>query len=214
MTTAGATARPAHGSPTLLSQAELSHLLNVAGLITDAFYAHDHWLGWLSPLIRLGIHQDLRQRLLHQLDNSAYPHYACLIATQSCSQPSPNQLQPYQQHHHSKLTILGTIEISLRSIPELGLGEFACPYLSNLAIRDSHRRQGIAQQLLQRSEETIRNWGFREIYLHVLENNRAALQLYRSQGYHIRHSDNHWGNLLLGQPRQLLMYKPLGTKAS
>jgi GNAT superfamily N-acetyltransferase len=191
----------------LLSQAELSQLLDVAALITETFYANDHWLGWLSPLIRLGIHQDLRQRLLNQLDNTAYPHYACLIATRPAPLPTLN-LCP------AKPTLLGTVEISLRSIPELGLSDFACPYLSNLAIGNPHRRQGIALQLLKRSEETIRNWGFREIYLHVLENNRAALDLYRKLGYHIRRSDNHWGNLLFGQPRQLLMHKALTSRAN
>jgi GNAT superfamily N-acetyltransferase len=196
-----------------LSQAELSQLLDVATVITAAFHAHDHWLGWLSPLIRLGIHQDLRQRLLAQLANAAYPQYACLIATQSISDPTgassgesslylpPSTLSPS--------TLVGTVEISLRFIPELGLGDQACPYVSNLAVMHAHRQQGIAQQLLQNCETTICSWGFREVYLHVLENNHSALGLYRKLGYRIRHTDNHWGSLLLGQPRQLLMHKSL-----
>jgi GNAT superfamily N-acetyltransferase len=187
-----------------LSQAELSQLLDVATVITTAFHAHDHWLGWLSPLIRLGIHQDLRQRLLAQLANMAYPQYACLIATQPISNPTgASSLHPHPS------TLIGTVEISLRFIPELGLGDQACPYVSNLAVMHAHRQQGIAQQLLQNCETTICSWGFREVYLHVLENNHAALGLYHKLDYRIRHADNHWGSLLLGQPRQLLMHKSL-----
>jgi GNAT superfamily N-acetyltransferase len=186
-----------------LSQAELSQLLDVATVITTAFHAHDHWLGWLSPLIRLGIHQDLRQRLLAQLANTAYPQYACLIATQPTSNSMGTSI------YLTPATLVGTVEISLRFIPELGLGDQACPYVSNLAVMHAHRQQGIAQKLLQNCEATICSWGFREVYLHVLENNHAALGLYRKLGYRIRHTDNHWGSLLFGQPRQLLMHKSL-----
>jgi GNAT superfamily N-acetyltransferase len=192
-----------------LSQAELSQLLDVATVITAAFHAHDHWLGWLSPLIRLGIHQDLRQRLLAQLANTAYPQYACLIATQPTSNPTGASSLHLPPSTLAPLSLVGTVEISLRFIPELGLGDQACPYVSNLAVMHAHRQQGIAQKLLQNCETTICNWGFREVYLHVLENNHAALGLYRKLGYRIRHTDNHWGSLLLGQPRQLLMQKSL-----
>jgi ribosomal protein S18 acetylase RimI-like enzyme len=192
---------PAQLNALQLRPAGLAELLETAAVITAAFHIHDHWLGWLSPLIKLGIHQDLRQRLLGQLANVAYPHYACLVA----ATPHPPTTRPPEISPE----IIGTLELSLRTIPELGLGDQACPYLSNLAICPSYRRHGIAQKLLLQGEVTIRDWGFREIYLHVLENNHAALGLYRKLGYRVRQSHHPWGHYFWGQPRQLLMYKSL-----
>jgi GNAT superfamily N-acetyltransferase len=175
--------------PFWLAQAEVAQLPEVAAVITEAFHTSDPWLGWLSPLIRLGIYQDLRQRLL-----VGTSHYACFISGIS----------------HLNLTkILGTVEINLRSIPELASPSLTFPYLSNLAVRSSHRRQGIAEQLLLTCEQTVLGWGYRDLYLHAMEDNQAAIGLYQKLGYRLRQTENSWGYLLWRQPRQLLLHKSL-----
>lgn len=187
------------GSPVRLTSANLLQLPEVAAVITEAFHTNDPWLGWLSPLIRLGIHQDLRQRLLQETS-----HYACLASFADLSNPDLGRVELGQPTQ-----ILGTVEISVRSIPELAAPSLTYPYLSNLAVRSRYRRLGIAQQLLLSCEQTIWSWGYRDVYLHVMENNQAAAALYHKLGYRLRQAENSWGYLLWGQPRQLLLHKLL-----
>jgi len=63
--------------------------------------------------------------------------------------------------------------------------------------------------LLSNCEETAREWGFSEIYLHVLENNHAARQLYYQAGYRLQQVDWNWTGWLFGQPRRLFLRKQI-----
>jgi len=58
------------------------------------------------------------------------------------------------------------------------------PYLSNLCVDESFRGQRIGRALV-RSVENIActTWGFSRMYLHVDVDNKAALELYKSEGY-------------------------------
>ncbi|HTL04909.1 MAG TPA: ribosomal protein S18-alanine N-acetyltransferase [Gemmatimonadales bacterium] len=53
----------------------------------------------------------------------------------------------------------------------------------DLAVRPEERRRGIASRLLVAVRETLQRDGVREIYLEVRESNRAAIELYRGQGF-------------------------------
>ena len=58
------------------------------------------------------------------------------------------------------------------------------PYLSNLAIVDEFRRQGLARMLLNRCESIAREeWGQSQLYLRTEEENNAATGMYESCGY-------------------------------
>ena len=93
--------------------------------------------------------------------------------------------------------LVGCVELALRPTDGKLPGEFAVPplfmlhtdaslgaYLSNLAVRPSHRRQGVATRLLEACEAVVRHsWRMPALYLHVDEHNAPAANLYRARGY-------------------------------
>lgn len=153
-------------------------------------------MGYLYPVLRVGIYEDLRSRLQNR-----HHHYACLAAVlRDVSGLLPNGMGDRP---------VGTVEISLRNHTFNPFGHSRYPYLSNLAVLADYRRQGIAQQLLHTSERIARDWGYQEIYLHVLENNHRARRLYWKAGYRLKAVNTNTISWFLGKPRQLLLSKRL-----
>ncbi|MEB3277970.1 MAG: GNAT family N-acetyltransferase [Lyngbya sp.] len=185
-------------------------LLALTDVLAESFHSRVGFLGWAYPILRLGIYEDLRNRLANSSD-----YYVCLVAV------SANSASP--QVHNSPMTtdvLVGTVEMGLRS-RGVGEGEFPnswiasrsqqFPYLSNLAVHPEYRRLGVAQQLLSRCESIATQWGYSQLYLHVLENNNPAKRLYFKAGYRLAEIERNWNSLLFGQPKQLLMRKTLQT---
>ncbi|CAH2058767.1 unnamed protein product [Thlaspi arvense] len=56
-------------------------------------------------------------------------------------------------------------------------------YISNVAVRESFRRKGIAKRLIWKAEALAKNWGCRAIGLHCDLNNFGATKLYKDQGF-------------------------------
>lgn len=181
-----------------------SDLGKLADLLVECFYARPGWLGYLLPLLRLGIYEDLRCRF-----NAGLSHYVCLVAVDR----SPTSGSSDNTDCSSEC-LLGTVELGLR--PQQSWWPWCpqSPYLSNLAVRSQHRRQGIAQQLLITCEQTAQRWGFQDLYLHVLENNNPARQLYYKSGYRLERIDTHWGAWLLQQPSQFFLRKKLTPRTA
>jgi ribosomal protein S18 acetylase RimI-like enzyme len=161
----------------------------LAELLIYCFHPPQGWLSCLHPLLALGVREDLRARL-HQPASQ----YCCLVASKSLD------------HLGNRREIVGTVEISQR--PQFWQAA-PQPYISNLAVKSSHRRQGIARQLLLKCEQVAREWGCRELALHVLENNHAAQQLYLASGYQIQRRELTFSSLLWQQPQRLLLQKPV-----
>ncbi|NJK28270.1 MAG: GNAT family N-acetyltransferase [Coleofasciculaceae cyanobacterium SM2_3_26] len=82
-------------------------------------------------------------------------------------------------------------------------------YLSNLAVKAEYRRQGIALQLLDACEQIALGWGFDKLYLHVLENNQRARQLYAKAGFRPQRQRDCLLLQWLVQPKRLLLQKSL-----
>lgn len=58
------------------------------------------------------------------------------------------------------------------------------PYLSNLCVDEKYRGKKIGRGLVRCVENIAKtNWGYNRMYLHVDEDNAAALNLYKSEGY-------------------------------
>jgi ribosomal protein S18 acetylase RimI-like enzyme len=144
-------------------------------------------------MLRLGIYEDLRNRL-----RSTSPYYVCLVAVAEVSTVTG-----------SREELAGTVEIALRSPPSWQPRNFQYPYISNLAVRKSCRRQGVARQLLLACEQTSLEWGYYHLYLHVLENNYQARQLYLKTGYQLRQVESSYSSWLLGRPKRLFLSKQL-----
>lgn len=167
--------------------AQTKDLSRLATLLTECFHPPVGWMYWLHPVLKLGIYEDLRSRL-----QNASPHYLCLV-TEARGTAHPEAL-------------VGTVELTLRSSSLFGS---QYPYIANLAVSPAYRRQGLASQLLKSCEPTVKQWGYREIYLHVLENNPSAIALYRSCGYRLHSTEAYLGSWLWSRPRRLLLRKSL-----
>ncbi|MCL1471738.1 GNAT family N-acetyltransferase [Argonema antarcticum] len=174
--------------------AKVRDLTSLAEILADSFHSRTGTNGWIYPLLRLGIYEDLRNRL-----ESSSPRYLCFVAVE------PITIRPTDCDY-----LAGTVEMALRSAhpwPLMNLPQY--PYISNLAVRTECRRRGVAKQLLLSCERIALGWGFHYIYLHVLENNHQARRLYFKLGYRLHQVDSSWTSLLLGQPRRLLLRKHL-----
>lgn len=168
--------------------------LNIlAEILTDSFHPPTGSMRWAYPMLRLGIYEDLRNRLRYSV-----PHYACLVAVAAVSTSLG-----YREE------LAGTVELALRSTSSWQPRASVYPYISNLAVGKSCRRQGVAQQLLMTCERMSLEWGFQDLYLHVLENNHQARQLYLKAGYQQRQVESSSSTWLLRRPKRLFLHKPL-----
>lgn len=177
--------------------AQAQDLSTLAEVLADSFHSRTGLMGWVYPMLRLGIYEDLRNRL-----RSASPHYVCLVAVAGVGAIA-----------NSSEKLVGTVEIALRSPPSWQLRSSQYPYISNLAVSQSCRRQGVAKQLLLACERTAIEWGFSDIYLHVLENNHQARQLYLKAGYQLHQAEPNYTGWLFGHPRRLFLHKRLTSAA-
>lgn len=186
----GQSDRPSHFR---IRAAQSVDLAGLAELLADGFHSQEGILGWAYPLLRLGIYEDLRNRL-----RSTSPHHICLVA-----------IDPTATCTSAVEDLAGTVEMSLRSTDLWQCNGSGYPYLSNLVVRTTHRRRGVARQLLLNCERVALSWGYQDLYLHVLENNHQARQLYFKLGYRLHQVDGRWSAWLLGRPRQLFLHKHL-----
>ncbi|WP_341734996.1 GNAT family N-acetyltransferase [Microcoleus sp. EPA2] len=182
----------------LVRMAGANDLMQLADILASSFHSREGVVHWVYPVLRLGIYEDLKNRL-----RSKTEHYICLVA--ELVSREENALD-----NKSEL-MAGTVELALRSRFAWQFPSSDYPYLSNLAVHPEYRRQGVAQKLLNNCEKTARDWGFSEVYLHVLENNHAARQLYYQAGYRLEQVDWDWSCWLFGQPRRLFLRKHLAS---
>lgn len=173
--------------------AQFGDLTGLAEILADGFHSQNGMFGWAYPLLRLGIYEDLRNRF-----RSPSSHHVCLVA-----------VDPNTDRTGVLNDLAGTVEIALRSTDLWQCDGSRYPYISNLAVCSTHRRRGVARQLLLNCERVALSWGFQDLYLHVLENNHQARQLYFKLGYRLHQVDSNWSAWLLGRPRQIFLHKHL-----
>jgi len=64
------------------------------------------------------------------------------------------------------------------------IGKDLQPYLSNLCVAESDRGKKIGTAMIRCTECIAKNvWGYNKLYLHVDLENKAAVNLYKSEGY-------------------------------
>ncbi len=165
----------------------------IAQIIAESFHSQDGLWGWAFPLLRLGIYEDLRHRLL-----SPAPHHVCLVAVDITG--LTNQL-------------VGTVELGVRFTDSWIQVGRSFPYLSNLAVHPKYRRHGVASGLLTSCQKLSQEWGFHNLYLHVLENNYQARQLYFKLGYKVDKVESNWNPFFIRRSRQILLNKHLSNES-
>lgn len=165
-------------------------LPTVAQIIAESFHSQQGFWGWAFPLLRLSIYEDLRHCLA-----SPRPHHICLVAVDLTTDRANS--------------IVGTVELCVRLHDTWTHISKSFPYLSNLAVHPKYRRHGIASGLLISCEQVAQEWGFHDLYLHVLEDNCQAQQLYLKLGYRVHRVESHWNAFLLNRSRQIFLHKHL-----
>jgi GNAT superfamily N-acetyltransferase len=176
-------------------------LRGISQIIADSFHSPNGFWGWAFPLLRLGIYEDLRHRL-----TSPAPHHLCLVAVDAVqSDVSPIDVGITTNH------LAGTVELGVRFSDSWGQVAKSFPYLSNLAVHPDYRRQGAASDLLAGCEKLAQEWGFQDIYLHVLESNYQARQLYFKHGYRVHKVEGNLNTVVFRRARQILLHKHLTT---
>jgi ribosomal protein S18 acetylase RimI-like enzyme len=183
-------------SHVLVRSASVQDAPILADILTMGFYSNSGLWGLIYPLVRLGIYEDLRQRL-----RGNTPHYVCLAATirTHYRRAGVGKWGPEQ--------IAGTVEMSKR-VPSPWEGtKLPYLYISNLAVKPGFRRCGVASQLLLACDRVAWRWGFTDIYLHVLEENQSARSLYKKIGYQVAGMDLSPRFWCFSPPRRLLLRK-------
>jgi ribosomal protein S18 acetylase RimI-like enzyme len=167
-------------------------LTGISQIIAESFHSQRGFWGWAFPLLRLGIYEDFRNRL-----SSPAPHHICLVAIDTTITGANN--------------LVGTVELGLRFHESWKKDGKSFPYLSNLAVDQKYRRNGVASKLLLNCEKFSQEWGFKELYLHVLEDNHQARQLYFKLGYRMHKVESNWNFFFLQHSRQILLRKHLSA---
>lgn len=175
----------------IIRSAEFADTREISAILASSFYQLPQFIDWLYPFIRFTIGEDLRYRM-----RLATPNYCCLVALAD---------------NHEGLTLAGTVEISLRST-SWWTDSDRFPYISNLAVKRDYRRQKIASKLLARCEQIAKDWGYEEMFLHVMESNYSAKQLYDRNEYQIIQVKPSWENLLPYNSPRLLLKKTIQSR--
>jgi ribosomal protein S18 acetylase RimI-like enzyme len=170
---------------------------HVADIITRSFHFDRGWMSWFTPLFRLGIAEDLRNRLRPRLptaNQQKNPQQVCSIAL-------------YVDREQSY--VAGTVEVGVRTVDRYRQNQHRYVYLSNLAVSRDFRRRGIAQELIGNCEQLTIEWGYTELHLHVMGDNERGRQLYQKLGYEIVSSDSVWSIIPWYRPERLFLRKQL-----
>lgn len=174
--------------------ANLEDIASLAEVLTRSFHPPFGLFAWTYPFLRLGISEDLRNRI-----RSRTPHSICLVA-----------VAPSLEDTDADETIAGTVEMNLHAPPwQFTRSQYL--YISNLAVSPSYRRQGIARKLLFQCEKVALEWGFSDLYLHVLENNHSAYSLYLERGYRVKRIESSFSARVLNRPRKMFLHKHIDS---
>ena len=123
----------------------------------------------------------------------------------------------YLQWASSSMPMLGYVwEVENKivgniSIVPFGKGDFL---LANIAVHPDYRRRGIARQLTKRGMQHVRARNAKAIWLHVEEDNNAAIQLYLSLGFQGKALRTTWNASPGLRPQPKARNPRITTKAS
>lgn len=163
-----------------------SDVSTAAALLSSTFYGQEGWLRWMVPLFQLGIAQDLHLRCI-----APPPRSICLVGV------------------WKRNKVVGMVELSSRYLDVWSAKPLLVLYVSNLAVAQSLRRQGIGSQLLMACEPIAKAWGFQELFLHVKDENQVARGLYQKLGYRLHRLELPLWAALLGHSQHLLLRKTI-----
>ncbi len=165
----------------------------VADIITRSFHFDRGWMAWFTPLFKLGIAEDLRNRIRPRVAISSY-------------QKPQQQVCSVAIHREQ---VVGTVEVGVRTADRHRPSNYRYVYLSNLAVSRDFRRRGVAQELIKTCELLTIEWGYTEIHLHVMGDNERGRNLYQKLGYELVSSEFVWSIIPWHRPERLFLRKQL-----
>jgi ribosomal protein S18 acetylase RimI-like enzyme len=169
----------------------------VADIITRSFHFDRGWMAWFTPLFKLGIAEDLRNRIRPR------------VAIASYQKPQQQVCSVAIDRGRLSQQVVGTVEVGVRTAERRRPSNYRYVYLSNLAVSRDFRRHGVAQELIKTCELLTIEWGYTEIYLHVMGNNDRGRNLYQKLGYELVSSEFVWSILPWHRPERLYLRKQL-----
>lgn len=117
--------------------------------------------------------------------------------------------------HIGEKNPVGVVEVSYidekEVLQSLEPGTQGVVYIASMTVSSDVRRQGAAKALLEAAVEVTREWNENTCVLHVYQDNIAAIELYKKQGFGIIFADAAWLMKLAVRPR-FLMRKSLGRE--
>ncbi|WZY69848.1 hypothetical protein YC2023_002088 [Brassica napus] len=82
-------------------------------------------------------------------------------------------------------------------------------YLSNICVAKELHRNGVGYKLNDKSKVVAREWGIKDMYVHVTVDNEAAKRLYMINGFEQESAEPAWQARYLNRPQRLLLWLSL-----
>jgi ribosomal protein S18 acetylase RimI-like enzyme len=105
-------------------------------------------------------------------------------------------------------SVVGVVDVSYLDEKEvlriLGPGVDGFVYIASMTVHATWRRRGVALELLEAAKLVAKQWSEGAAYLHVYQDNAAAIQLYKKHGFEIIFQDPSWLAMVGVRPRFLM----------
>lgn len=105
-------------------------------------------------------------------------------------------------------SVIGVVDVSYLDEKEvlniLGPGTDGFVYIASMTVHALWRRRGVALALLEAAKLVAREWNEGAAYLHVYQDNAAAIDLYKKHGFEIIFQDPSWLTMVGVRPRYLM----------
>ncbi|KAL2651750.1 hypothetical protein R1flu_019878 [Riccia fluitans] len=179
-----------------------SNLIIREAYLTDYWQVSDTHCGAFFPNVRFPMDLILRSdRAITLLGNLAVPSdqkRICLVAVEALNSDDLEIRKDGEEELAQFPFLIGAGDTSKKVFGALTMDTLAeflprrrpmnrrrtgIAYVSNVAVRSSRRRKGIARRLMREAQNTARSWGCRSMALHVDVNNAAAEALYLREGF-------------------------------
>ncbi|KAL6777219.1 hypothetical protein ACKKBF_B20630 [Auxenochlorella protothecoides x Auxenochlorella symbiontica] len=195
-------------------------LEDAATLLNDSFAESLGYISMYRSYLQSQIRQYLRQHL------PLLPKTVILAAFRvgdeqgtELAVEGPGDAEGEEVHldHEPERELVGIVELSFSASTRTKALTLNPPpehaYLSNMAVSQTMRRQGIGSFLLSSAEELAQTMGHTHVYLHSRVDDAVGVRMYSRAGYETVSQDSGMVRLIGVDPRYL-MSKPCGSRGA